>query len=105
MSQLQNQCVEGVDLPLNNQEANVLGPDLIIKGSRVSLQHNPKMLTLLGGKLLDCDIIAKRVLRTFLWHSALLEDCRFHGTFVGNDFGLRTDGYSESGGIARCDFS
>jgi hypothetical protein len=105
MTQLRNQVAEGLDLTLNDQEANVLGPDLTIRGSRLSLQLNPRMLTLLGVRFLDCDITAKRALRTFLWHSALLEDCRFHGTFVGNDFGLRTDGYSEGGGVTRCDFS
>ncbi len=104
MTQLKNQVVEMADLIFTDRNPNALGPDLILKRSRISLPANSKMLTFLGVKFVQCEISAERPLRSFLWHSAFLEDCRLSGTFIGNDFGLRTDGYNESGGIVRCDF-
>ena len=105
MVQLKDQIVEQADLLLTDKETNVLGADLILKESRVVLQVNAKRLTLLDViKFIECDITAKRPLRDFRWHAALLHACRFHGTFIGNCFGQRLE-ESPSGGIEQCDFS
>lgn len=104
--QIREQVLHSADLLLSDQEANFLGPDVIMEGCRIVLQLNAKKLTLVDDvKFIDCDISAKRQLRDFRWHAAFLQDCRFHGTYIGNDFGRRTDGYSANGGIERCDFS
>lgn len=105
MTVLRDTLVQDSDLTFTDQEPNVLGPNLTVKDSRITLRVKPKMLTLLGVKFVNCDINAKRSLNNFLWHSASLDQCRFFGTYVGTDFGNRSDGYSESGGLAECDFS
>jgi hypothetical protein len=106
MVKFREQVLDNADLLLTDQEANSLGPDLVVKGCRITLQLNAKKLTLVDDiQFIDCDITAKRQLRDFRWHSAFLQGCRFHGRFIGNCFGRRTDPYSPSGGIERCDFS
>jgi hypothetical protein len=105
MVQFREQVVEQADLLLTDKESNDIGPDVVLKDCRITLQLNAKRLMLVDVKLIDCDITAKRQLRDFRWHYAFLQACRFHGMFIGNDFGLRQEDYSPHGGIERCDFS
>lgn len=105
MTQLRDQAVEQATLVLTDHELNMLGPNLTVSKCDVSLRLDSKSLMVFNVTFVDCDIAAKRKLNNFLWHSASIQRCRFHGRFVGNDFGRRTSGYGEYGGINQCDFS
>jgi hypothetical protein len=106
MVKLRDQILDKTDLLLTDKEMNFLGPNLIVKDSRVTLQLNTRQLTLVNNvKFIDCDITTKRNMPDFLWHAAFLRGCRFHGRFLGNCFGQRLDGGSRNGGVERCDFS
>jgi hypothetical protein len=106
MVKLRDQILENADLLLTDQEMNDIGPGVVVRRSRIILQLHAKSLMLIKDvKFIDCDITTKRELRDFLWHSAFLQGCRFHGRFLGNCFGQRLDGGSRNGGVERCDFS
>ena len=107
MVKLRDQILDNADLLLTDEEKykNVLGPNLVVKDSSITLQLPAKSLILGDVKFIDCEITTKRELRDFRWHSAFLEGCRFHGRFLGNCFGQRLDGGSRNGGVERCDFS
>jgi hypothetical protein len=94
MVKLRDQILDNAELLLTDEEKykSVLGPNLVVKDSRITLQLPAKSLILGDVKFIDCDITTKRELRDFRWHSAFLQGCRFHGRFLGNCFGQRLDG-------------
>jgi hypothetical protein len=53
----------------------------------------------------DCVIEAGASLANFRWHRATFENCTFCGTYVGSDFGKRSDEPLPHGDIHACDFA
>src|ERR1700733_3319111 len=104
MRQLHHECLEKQELVFSDEDLNVLGPDLELRSCQITLQLNAKHLTIIDALLVDCDITAKRQLRDFRWFTANMQGCRFHGKFLGNDFGFVSDENTKNGGIGKCDF-
>jgi hypothetical protein len=105
---LNNQTIEGVELVLTNEEAeaHVLGPDLVLKRCRLILRTTARGLIMTRVKFVQCHIEARRKLLNFQeWCACWLQECAFHGRFVGNDFGHWPEDLGSHGGIEGGDFS
>jgi hypothetical protein len=105
MPKLSNQTIveQNVDLTMN--ENNVLGPNLLLDRCNVTLRVTERMLTFVEATFINCDVAAKKQLNNCRWFGARLSGCRFHGRFLGNDFGNQPEDYWKGGGIDDCDFS
>jgi hypothetical protein len=83
----------------------VLGPNLELRGCTIVMRISGRVLTLAAPRLIDCTVEAKRALHHVPWCNASIEDCRFSGTYVSNDFGHWPRFYDPAGGLDRADFS
>jgi hypothetical protein len=106
MNSFQYQTIEGSELVLTDKAYNYLGPELVVKESRIVLRVDARNLTITDARFVNCTIEAKhRLVNCQEWCCALLQNCRFSGTYIGNDFGHWPEGFGEFGGLEHCDFS
>jgi hypothetical protein len=68
-----------------------LGPSLTLDRCKIVLSATWRTFLVDGVELVDCDIVAKKKLTNFRWDRAASRNCRFSGTFSGNDFGRWAD--------------
>lgn len=89
MNQFQNQTISGQTILLPDKGMNYLGHNLILENCTLIIETSAKGLVIAKTQFIDCEIIARKKLTNFRWHSTDLIRCKFEGIFSGNDFGFR----------------
>jgi hypothetical protein len=107
MIQVSDREITGERLELDSKtELYYLGHDLSLRDCTLVIRVPAKALVISKARLINCTIEAKRELKGYRWHSAILKGCRFSGAFSGCEFGRWPYAREpELGGIEDCDFS
>ncbi|QSQ21201.1 hypothetical protein JY651_39375 [Pyxidicoccus parkwayensis] len=107
MIQFSDREITGERLELDSKtELYYLGHHLTLRNCTLILKVPARALVVSRTQLIDCTIEARKELKGYRWHGAILKGCRFSGAFSGCEFGRWP--YTrepEFGGIEDCDFT
>jgi hypothetical protein len=104
MQELRDQTLREQTIVADGKDMLYLGPSLALERCKIVLSTTWRALVVTGVQFLDCEIVAKKKFTRYQWDRAAFRDCRFSGTFSGNDFGPWPDVDFEAS-AKSCDFT
>ena len=104
MQEVRDRAISAETIVVDGSDILNLGPSLVLERCKITLSASWRTLVLHGVQFLDCDIVAKKKLTNFRWDMAAFRDCRFSGTFTGNDWGHWPD-VDYPAIVENCDFT
>jgi hypothetical protein len=102
--QLQRQTISHRRIVLDNSEANVLGPDLVLEDCEIVSSCDWRSLTISGVTIRGGSFQTKVKITDRQWKRVRLQSVRFLGHYSGCDFG-GWEGLEPLGSVVDCDFA
>jgi hypothetical protein len=100
-----NQTITGETIKLtNSDDISYLGYNLKLIDCILDIHASARNIVITQTELIDCTIVAKK-LSKFSWNRVRIENCRFKGTFLENNFGNSLIEVQYPTIITDCDFS
>ncbi len=102
MRSLKDAVFEREDIVLLNDVVNSLGPNLVLKKCKLTLQCSRQSLIVAGLEMVDSEFDARKKLMNFSFERALFTGVSFRGSYSGCDFGAwEKTGLAE---VSDCNF-
>jgi hypothetical protein len=104
MQEIRDRTISADTIIADGSDILNLGPALTLERCKIVLSATWRTFIVMGVQFIDCDIVAKKKLTNYRWTRAAFRDCRFSGTFSGNDFGPWPD-VDFPAIVENCDFT